>query len=83
MLTERILAERLTDRLAKPRSGLHTWLSRSKTVVRRIPDEFEEAIIFGFVVDDDGRLVDLAANADDVTADDGGSIASRNCLWIG
>lgn len=78
-----ILSGLLTERLAQSRAGLHAWLSRSEIVLRGIPDEFEEAIVLGFVVDDDGRLVDLAADTDDIAADDGRGIAGRDGLRIG
>src|SRR5713101_3050275 len=40
-------------------------------------------IILGFVVDDDGRFVDFAADTDDVAADDGGRITRWNRLRVG
>ena len=75
-----ILCGLLTKRLAQSRSRLHARLSHSEIVLRGIPNEFEEAIIFGFVVDDDGRFVNLAADADDVATHNRRRVASRDCL---
>ena len=36
-------------------------------IFRGIPDEFEEPVVLGFIVDDDGATVDLAAHADDIS----------------
>ena len=36
---------------------------------RGVPNKFEEAVISGLVVDDDGSFVDLAAHSDNVSTD--------------
>src|SRR5260370_40481000 len=75
-----ILSRLLTDRLAQSRSRLQARLSHSEIVLRGIPDKFEEAIIFCFVVNHDGRLVDLAPDSDNVAAHNRWRVARRNCL---
>src|SRR5216683_436721 len=75
-----ILPRLLTDRLAQSCSRLQARLSHSEIVLRGIPDKFEEAIIFCFDVNHDGRLVDLAPNSDNVATDDRRRVTSWNCL---
>src|SRR5216684_5252021 len=75
-----ILSRLLTDRLAQSRSRLQARLSHSEIVLRGIPDKFEEAIIFCFVVNHDGRLVDLAPHSDNVATDNRRRVTSWNCL---
>src|SRR5216684_3057842 len=75
-----ILSRLLTDRLAQSRSRLQARLSHSEIVLRGIPDKFEEAIISCFVVNHDGRLVDLAPNSDNVATDNRRRVTCRNCL---
>src|SRR5260370_38614912 len=75
-----ILSRLLTDRLAHSRSCLQARLSHSEIVLRGIPDKFEETIIFCFVVNHDGRLVDLAPNSDNVATDNRRRVTSWNCL---
>src|SRR6267143_2911360 len=69
--------------LAQSRSRLQAWLSHSESVLRGIPDELEKVIVPGFIVDDNRRLADLAADPDDIATDDRGSIAGRGSLRIG
>src|SRR5229473_2220163 len=75
-----ILPRLLTSRLAQSCSRLQARLSHSKIVLRGIPDKFEEPVIFRFVVNDDGRLVDLAPNSDNVAAHNRRRVSRRNCL---
>src|SRR5207245_11534590 len=63
--------------LAQSSSCLQAGLPDSESILRRIPDKFEEAIILGLVVDDDGRLVDLAANTNDFATDNGLRVSRR------
>lgn len=65
------LADRLANLLAESRSRLHARLPHAEVVFRRIPDELKQAIVLGFFVDSNGRLVHLAANTDDVASHDG------------
>src|SRR5216684_4208750 len=74
-----ILPRLLADRLAQSRSRLQARLSHCEIVLRGIPDKFEEAIIFCFVVNHDGRLVDLAPDSDNVAAHNRWRVARRNC----
>src|SRR5216683_2186515 len=76
----RWILRRLANRLAQSRSRLHSRLSHSEIILRGIPDKFEEAIISCFVVNHDGRLVDLAPNSDNVATDDRRRVPSWNCL---
>src|SRR5882762_201983 len=55
-------------------------MSHSEIVLRGIPDKFEEAIVFCFVVNHDGRLVDLAPNSDNVSTNNRRRVTSWNCL---
>src|SRR5579859_4274912 len=89
------LANRLTDWLpnglaTETGSCLHAGLAHAKRILGRIPDELEETVIFGLVVDHDGFLVDLAADANDVAPHDrgrvvggNGSVRTRACRLIG
>ena len=80
----RLLAKRhLPGSSAKTSSGLHARLSDSDIVLRGIQDKFEKAIIFCFLIDDDRRLVDLAADSDDIAADDCRSVTEETLLRIG
>src|SRR5260370_37117409 len=75
-----ILSRLLTDRLAQSRSRLQARLSHSEIVLRGIPDKFEEAIIFCFLVNHDGRLVYIAPYSANVAAHNRWRVARRNCL---
>jgi len=79
LLPERTLAERLPNRLAYA-AGLHAGLAHTDSILRGIPDKFEEQVFLGLVVNHDRGLIDLAADTDDVAADDVGSVAEgRRC----
>jgi len=79
----RRLAHRVLARsLAQAGACLHAGLPDSEIIFRGIPDKFEETIIFGFIVNDDGSFVDLAADTDDIAADNGRRIAKRYLLRI-
>src|SRR5258708_39387775 len=75
-----ILSRWLADWLAQSRSRLQARLSHSEIVLRGIPDKFEKAIIFCFVVNHDGRLVDLAPHSDNVATNNRRRVTSWNCL---
>src|SRR5437879_6383741 len=75
-----ILSRLLAGRLTQSRSRLQARLSHSEIVLRGIPDKFEEAIISCFVVNHDGRLVDLAPNSDNVATDNRRRVTGWSCL---
>ena len=68
--------------LAQARSRLQARLADADIVFRRVPDELEESVVFGFVVDHDGTFVDLASDADNVATDDGRWVGIRTWLRI-
>lgn len=77
LLPERSLAQWLAHGLPQSGPRLQATLTNGNVVLGRIPDKFKEKILLGFVVDDDGRLVDLAADSDDVPADNRRRITER------
>src|SRR2546430_14284301 len=68
----------LAERLAQSCSRLQTRLAHRESVFRRIPNKFEEPVIFRFVVDDDGGFVDLATYSNNVAAHDCRRVARGN-----
>src|SRR5580704_15998615 len=51
-------------------------------VLGGVPDELEEAVVLGFLEDDDAGLIDLAADANNAAAHDVWRIASGNGLCV-
>jgi len=68
----------LAERLAQSRSRLQARLPHCEGVFRWIPNEFEEPVVFRFVVDDDGGFVDLATYSNNVAAHDCRRVARGN-----
>src|SRR5437773_7576086 len=82
LLAERTLPRWLTDgltyRLSQASSRLHSRLAHTKRILRRIPDELEEAVILCLIVDNHRFLVDLAADSNNVSAHDGWGVTGGN-----